>query len=95
MMLIPCPWCGPREETEFHYGGQAHLVYPDDPGALTDGEWADVLFTRENPMGEWSERWMHAAGCRRWFNIVRSTADHRISAVYPMGAAPPPSGGGA
>ena len=30
MMLIPCPWCGPRDETEFHYGGQAHVAYPAD-----------------------------------------------------------------
>ena len=28
MQLIACPWCGPREETEFHYGGQAHIAYP-------------------------------------------------------------------
>ncbi|MGZ8625813.1 MAG: sarcosine oxidase subunit delta, partial [Actinomycetota bacterium] len=24
MLLIPCPWCGPRDEVEFRYGGQAH-----------------------------------------------------------------------
>ncbi len=28
MQLIECPWCGPREEVEFHYGGQAHVAYP-------------------------------------------------------------------
>ncbi|MGE5094790.1 MAG: sarcosine oxidase subunit delta, partial [Betaproteobacteria bacterium] len=28
MLLIPCPWCGPREEIEFSYGGQAHVAYP-------------------------------------------------------------------
>ena len=28
MLLIDCPWCGPRDETEFHYGGQAHVAYP-------------------------------------------------------------------
>ncbi|MDQ3577662.1 MAG: sarcosine oxidase subunit delta, partial [Actinomycetota bacterium] len=33
MQLIPCPWCGPREEAEFHYGGQAHVAYPQDPSA--------------------------------------------------------------
>ena len=31
MQLIPCPWCGPRDEVEFHYGGQAHVPYPEDP----------------------------------------------------------------
>ena len=91
MLLIPCPWCGPREETEFRYGGQAHLAYPADPDALSDPEWADFLFTRDNPNGEWAERWSHNAGCRRWFNVVRSTVDHRISASYPMGS-PPPGG---
>ena len=34
MQLIQCPWCGPREEVEFHYGGQAHVAYPDDPYTL-------------------------------------------------------------
>ncbi len=29
MLLIPCPWCGPRDETEFTYGGEAHIVAPD------------------------------------------------------------------
>ena len=89
MLLIPCPWCGPREEIEFHYGGQAHLPYPADPEALDDAAWADYLFLRDNPKGEWSERWMHAAGCRRWFNVVRSTATHEIRSSYRIGEAPP------
>ena len=54
MLLIPCPWCGPRDETEFKYGGQAHLPYPDDPAALSDEAWADFLFMRDNPRGPWS-----------------------------------------
>ena len=40
MQLINCPWCGPREETEFHYGGEAHVAYPADPQSLTDEQWA-------------------------------------------------------
>ena len=28
MLQIRCPWCGPREENEFHYGGEAHIAYP-------------------------------------------------------------------
>ena len=42
MQLIDCPWCGPREEVEFHYGGQAHVSYPEDPSALSDDELAAV-----------------------------------------------------
>ena len=76
MLLIRCPWCGDRDEIEFRYGGQAHLAYPADPEALTDEEWADFLFMRDNPKGALAERWFHAAGCRRWFNAVRDTATH-------------------
>ncbi|MFI1337461.1 sarcosine oxidase subunit alpha family protein [Streptomyces sp. NPDC020845] len=85
MLLIPCPWCGPRDEAEFHYGGQAHVPYPEDPAALTDEEWARYLFFRGNPKGPFAERWSHAAGCRRWFNAVRDTATNEILAVYKAG----------
>ncbi|MGW0966654.1 sarcosine oxidase subunit delta family protein [Streptomyces sp. NPDC002516] len=85
MLLIPCPWCGPRDEAEFHYGGQAHVPYPEDPSALTDQEWARYLFFRDNPRGPFAERWSHAAGCRRWFNAVRDTATNEILAVYRAG----------
>ena len=75
-------------------------MFPDYPmrkdfpmqGKMSDQEWADFLFMRDNPKGEWAERWMHTAGCRRWFNVVRSTVDHRISASYPMGSPPPEAG---
>jgi len=88
VLLIPCPHCGPRDEIEFRYGGQAHIAYPSDPEALSDAEWADYLFMRENPRGVWVERWMHTAGCRRWFDLVRSTVDHTIDAAHPLGEEP-------
>jgi sarcosine oxidase subunit delta len=89
MLLIACPWCGEREELEFHYGGQAHVPYPADPEGLSDGEWAEYLFVRDNPKGPFAERWSHAAGCRRWFNVVRHTVTHEILAVYPAGQPKP------
>ncbi|MEY2227110.1 sarcosine oxidase subunit delta family protein [Streptomyces sp. BF23-19] len=82
MLLIPCPWCGPRDEAEFHYGGQAHVPYPENPAALTDQEWSRYLFFRDNPKGPFAERWSHTTGCRRWFNAVRDTATNEILAVY-------------
>ncbi|MGW6912031.1 sarcosine oxidase subunit alpha family protein [Streptomyces sp. NPDC054940] len=89
MLLIPCPWCGPRDEAEFHYGGQAHVPYPENPAALTDEEWARYLFFRDNPKGPFAERWSHGAGCRRWFNAVRDTATNEILAVYRAGETRP------
>ncbi|TMD33228.1 MAG: sarcosine oxidase subunit delta family protein [Chloroflexi bacterium] len=85
MLLIPCPWCGPRDETEFHYGGQAHVAYPEDPDALDDAAWAEYLFMRDNLRGPFAERWSHSGGCRRWFNAVRDTVSHEMLAVYRMG----------
>ena len=26
MLLIPCPYCGPRPELEFRYAGEAHIA---------------------------------------------------------------------
>jgi sarcosine oxidase subunit delta len=89
MQLISCPWCGPREEAEFHNGGQAHVAYPKDPSALSDAEWAKFVFFRENPSGPFAERWTHAAGCRRWFNAVRDTGTHEFLAVYRVGEPKP------
>ena len=78
MILIPCPWCGDRDETEFSYGGQAGVPYPTDPAALSDEEWARFLFFRDNPRGASRERWAHTHGCRRWFELTRDTVSHRI-----------------
>jgi heterotetrameric sarcosine oxidase delta subunit len=79
MLLIRCPWCGERDEVEFSYGGQAGVVYPADPDALSDDEWAQWLFFRDNPKGELAERWVHTHGCRRWFEVVRDTVTNEIS----------------
>jgi sarcosine oxidase, subunit delta len=78
MLLIPCPHCGDRDETEFHYGGQAGVAYPADPMAVTDEQWAEYVFMRENPKGWFAERWFHTAGCRRWFNLERHTVTYEI-----------------
>ena len=95
MLLIPCPFCGPRDEIEFSCGGQSHIQRPGPPDAVTDETWGDYLFFRDNPKGLHRERWVHAAGCRQWFNMVRSTITHEILAVYRMGEAAPELGDGA
>lgn len=84
MLIIDCPFCGPREETEFSYGGQAHIPYPLDPTTLSDAEWAQYLFYRDNPKGPFPERWVHSHGCRKWFNLIRDTHTYEILAVYKL-----------
>jgi sarcosine oxidase subunit delta len=89
MLLIRCPYCGPRDETEFRCGGQSHIARPEPPEAVTDEMWSDYLFTRLNPKGVHFERWVHSGGCRQWFNVARDTVTHQIQAVYEMGQPPP------
>lgn len=78
MLLIDCPHCGPRDENEFHYGGQAGIAYPGTPSELTDAEWAAYVFLRDNPKGWFRERWFHSHGCRTWFVVERHTVTHEI-----------------
>ncbi|MEU5598407.1 sarcosine oxidase subunit delta [Streptomyces sp. NPDC020298] len=82
MLLIDCPWCGPRDETEYHYGGQAHVPCPENPAGLTDEQWAEYVFYRDNPKGPFAERWMHSTGCHRWFNVLRDTVTYEVLAAY-------------
>ena len=91
MLLISCPWCGPRDEIEFRCGGEAHISRPADPDALSDALWADYLFMRRNTKGAHRERWVHAQGCRRWFNVERSTVTHAITRVYTAAEAGAPA----
>ena len=89
MMLIHCPWCGPREQLEFRCGGESHIVRPGPAEDISDEIWVDYLFNRRNPKGMNHERWHHGFGCGRWFNLARDTVTHRIAAVYPIGESPP------
>jgi sarcosine oxidase, subunit delta len=89
MLLIACPYCGPRPEIEFRCGGEAHLQRPAPEVQLDDAQWADFLFYRTNPKGLHAERWLHAHGCQRWFNVLRDTESDRIVATYPAGDRPP------
>src|SRR5579872_2842337 len=86
MHLVPCPWCGPREETEFACGGEADIVRPANPLATSDADWADYLYMRANRKGQVRERWQHRYGCRRWFILLRDTVTHEIAASGPMGS---------
>ena len=78
MLLIPCPWCGPRAQIEFTYGGDATVRRPADAMAATDAAWLDYVYLRDNPRGRHAELWQHVAGCRRWLRLTRDTQTHAI-----------------
>jgi heterotetrameric sarcosine oxidase delta subunit len=83
MLLIPCPWCGPRNQIEFTYGGDAAVQRPamnDDVNA-----WFAYVYLRDNPRGPHDELWLHNAGCRQWFKVRRDTRTHDILASARLG----------
>ena len=77
MLVIPCPHCGPRDQIEFRAGGEGNRARPADPALLSNPEWAEHLFMRRNIKGPQLKRWLHAAGCGKWFMLTRDTRDHR------------------
>ena len=89
MLQIHCPWCGPRAESEFAYGGEAGVARPTDGAALSDAQWGDYVFMRRNPKGPHHEQWRHAAGCGRWFQAVRDTVSYRFAATWKLGEPAP------
>ena len=78
MLLITCPFCGARNETEFVYGGPVGKDRPD-PTTCGDEEWLEYLLIVPNPIGPVEERWWHARGCSAWFTIWRNTVTHDIT----------------
>jgi len=88
MLLIQCPFCGERAETEFSYGGEAGISRPLDPDALSDTQWADYLFMRTNPKGPHKELWNHSQGCRRWFGVARDTLTYEIAYSFELQSDP-------
>jgi len=89
MFRIYCPYCGElREEEEFHPKGPAHLARPADPDNCTDEQWGDFLYFRDNPRGLHNELWVHALGCRKFFNVTRDTQTYLIKGSYRLGESP-------
>ena len=89
MLKIHCPYCQEkREEEEFHYSGQAHIARPPDPDSCSDEDWGNYLYFRKNPRGRHMEMWVHAAGCRKFFNVVRDTITYEVEQTYLIGHVP-------
>jgi heterotetrameric sarcosine oxidase delta subunit len=81
MLLITCPWCGPRDQTEFSDAGDATLSRP--PEDAPEKAWVDYVYLRRNPRGPHTELWQHSAGCRQFVTVRRDTATHEIPATSP------------
>jgi heterotetrameric sarcosine oxidase delta subunit len=70
-LKVTCPNCGPRQYTEFWFGGE--LLPHVAPGADELAADFERVWLRTNPAGVQRERWFHHAGCRRWVETERDT----------------------
>ena len=88
MLLIPCPWCGPRDEVEFRYGGEAHIARARTGRARRRGLGGIPVHARQPEGGH--RRALGAPGrLPALVQRLRDTASHRIIAVYKIGEQPP------
>ena len=72
MQVFPCPFCGPRNETEFHFVAEAGKVRPDTTQEISDADWAAYLHAQRNEKGKVREVWMHMT-CAELFILERDS----------------------
>jgi len=65
--LLTCPNCGPRDVTEFRYGGE-----------ILDAEQVQRGEAASNLPGPQRERWYHRFGCRRWLVAERDVRTNEV-----------------
>jgi len=79
-MIIPCPYCGPRDLSEFTYQGDATRTRPE-PTSTDEAAWHAWVYQRPNPAGWHREYWQHAGGCRAHLVVDRNRLTHEIGEV--------------
>jgi len=80
MQRFPCPFCGPRDEREFHYAGDFGKTRPDTAQHVSDADWATYLFSQKNPMGTAREVWVHLP-CQEYFAMTRDTLTMAVTST--------------
>ena len=80
MLLIPCPYCGERDESEFSYGGGSR-DYPSLGEDHSINDWFQSVYFPKLDQNTLSEYWYHNAGCEQWFELKRDLVTHKIELV--------------
>ncbi len=80
MKVLTCPINGPRNISEFVWGGEVKPM-PDET-KLSDREWADYVFLENNTAGLVREWWCHVP-TSFWFIAERNTITDVILKTYP------------
>ena len=73
--VLRCPNCGPREVTDFGYGGEVVSRPKARPDLHDLGAYNHF---RANVAGVQREWWYHRSGCREWFKAERDTRTNTV-----------------
>jgi sarcosine oxidase, subunit delta len=73
--VLSCPNCGPREVTDFGYGGELNPRPKSTPSLRELGEYN---YFRTNVAGIQREWWNHRSGCGAWFIAERDTRTNEV-----------------
>lgn len=85
MLLIPCPWCGPRGHEEFTFGDAADKRRPAQPQRCDDDTWAEFLYGPQNPPAGGRYLVCHSLACGLWFAVDFDTSSHELTDSRPLG----------
>jgi sarcosine oxidase subunit delta len=80
MKILNCPLNGPRNISEFAWGGEVKAM--PDPVRCSDRVWADFVFLEPNTAGVVREWWCHIA-TSYWFIAERNTVTDEVIRTYP------------
>jgi sarcosine oxidase subunit delta len=80
MKILNCPLNGPRNISEFVWGGEVKAM--PDPVRCSDRAWADYVFLEANAAGVVREWWCHLA-TSYWFIAERNTVTDEVIRTYP------------
>jgi heterotetrameric sarcosine oxidase delta subunit len=73
--VLTCPNCGPREVTDFGFGGE---LVPRPRSAPSRRELNAYNYFRRNVAGVQREWWCHRSGCGAWFLAERDTRTNEV-----------------
>ena len=73
--VLECPNCGPREVTDFGFGGELSERPPSRPSFA---ELNRYVYFRDNVAGPQREWWVHRSGCGQWFIAERDTRTNEV-----------------
>jgi sarcosine oxidase, subunit delta len=80
MKILTCPLNGPRNISEFTYGGEFQAM--PDPARSDSRSWAEYVFFHDNHAGVVTEWWYHNATAY-WFLAERNTITDEIVRTFP------------